>query len=162
MRGLSFTAGGELFAVDVTLVQKVARNMSVTPVPTAPDTVVGITNMKGRIVTILSLAALLGRSRDKAQHAHAVIFKPFTEGNDQMGLLIDKPGALIDISEDQILPPPITAGNDGELYISGIGEVDRELYRVINVDLIFNQFIYGSENPVAAMSQEGIDGEGNA
>ena len=158
MRGLSFIADGEFFAVDVTLVQKVARNMTVTPVLTAPDSVAGIANIKGRVVTVLNLTALLGREseydkREKGTHTvNAVIFKPFTEENDQMGLLIDKPGNLIDISEDRIMPmsSKTSPGTDSDslekICLSGMAEADGVLYRIVNIDSIINRFRNGNEH----------------
>ena len=148
MRGLSFIAYGESFVVDVTLVQKVVRNIAVTPVPTAPPAVVGISNIKGRVITVLSIAALFGRPRESAITANAVIFKASTSGNDQMGLLIDKPGDLIDINDERILPPPVTATADETSHISGVAEVGETLYRIIDVDSITNKFINSSNNPL--------------
>ena len=58
---LGFLIDSELFAVDVTYLQKVARKIAIMPVPTAQDSVAGITNIKGRVVTILCLAGLLGQ-----------------------------------------------------------------------------------------------------
>ena len=151
MRGLSFRADGELFTVDVILVMKVVRNMAFTPIPAAPSAVVGIANMKGRIVTVLSLAELLGRERG-ARAVNAVIFKPLTDGNDQMGLLIDKPGDLIEINENEILPPPKTADEEESRCISGITEIDGILYRIINIDSIISRFKDNGENNADAMS----------
>jgi len=144
-------------------VQEVTRNMTVTPIPTAPPTVVGIANMKGRVVTILDLAALLRRGRDKGGEAYAVrtvsavIFKPFAGSEDQMGLLIDKPGDLIEISEKQILPPPLTIGAEEKTYILGIAEVEENLYRIINIHSIVNRFKDGSKNQADTTSHGGAD-----
>ena len=155
MRGLSFMVDGDFFAADVTLVQKVSRNISVTPVPAAPDTVVGIANIKGKVVTILSLNALLGRNREKNEgwkaaagmhQINAVIFKPFTDGGDKdiTGLLIDKPGDLIDISENKILPP---STEEKQSCVSGMAEIDGKLYRIINIGSIIDEFNDGGEIP---------------
>ena len=107
MRGLSFYDDGEYYAVDVTLVQKVVRNITYTPVPAAPGAVAGIANLKGGIVTLFSLADLLKR-KFTGNANDAVIFKPLTDGNDQLGLLINKPGDIIDINEEEISPAPVT------------------------------------------------------
>ena len=151
MRGLSFIAGGELFTVDVTLVKKVVRKMAITPIPAVPGAVVGIANMKGRIVTVLSLTELLGRGRN-AQAVNAVVFKPFTDGNDQMGLLIDKPGDLVDINDNEILPLPRTAGEVEKLCISGMTEVEGRLYRIINIDSIISRFKNNGDNAANTIS----------
>jgi len=151
MRGLSFIVDGEFFAVDVTLVQQVSRNMAVTPVPTAPDSVVGIANNKGRVITVLSLTALFGRGREKKSETHGtqsvyvVIFKSFAGGNDQMGLLIDRPDKLIDIDDDKILPSSLKSGAEEKLFLSGMAELGGQLYRIINIDSIINQFKNGGE-----------------
>jgi len=154
MRGLSFIVDGEFFTVDVTLVQKVARNMAVTPVPTAPEAVIGIANMKGRVVTVLSLTALLGRGREKpggnnvicgTRIVHAVIFKSFTDGNDQMGLLITNPGDLVEISDDKILPLALKTNAEEKFCPSGMAEIEGKLYRIIDINSIINQFKNGGE-----------------
>ena len=141
MEGLSLFADGELFAVDVTLVEKVVRNITYTPIHAAPETVAGIANMKGGIVTLLSLSELLGRGRS-AEAVNAVVFKPFTSGNDQMGLLVNQPDELITIDDDMIVPPHLSGNDEEESFISGLAEVGERLYRIIDVDLIMKQFRY--------------------
>jgi purine-binding chemotaxis protein CheW len=133
------TTDGELYAVDVALVQKVVRNIAFTPIPAAPEAVVGIANLKGRIVTVLSLAELLGRKRG-LDAVNAVVFKPEENSEDRMGLLIDKPGDLIDIAQDDIQPPPLASKGEENPCVSGVAEVDGKLYRIIDVNEITNSF----------------------
>ena len=137
MEGLGILAEGEHFAVDVTLVQKVVRNIEYTPLPAAPGAVAGIANIKGGIVTLLSLSELLGRGRN-ANAAHAVVFKPMTNGNDQMGLLIDKPDKLISIIESDIVAPNKSEDDEGIFFISGLAEIGERLYKIINIGLLLN------------------------
>ena len=139
MEGLGIFADGELYAVDVTLVEKVVRNIAFTPVPAAPGAVAGIANMKGGIVTLLSLSELLGRKRsDKA--VHAVVFKALTSGNDQMGLLIDQPDDLISIDDDDITPPHLSGSGSEVFFVTGLAEINDRLLRIIDLDLINRQY----------------------
>ena len=145
MRGLSFVVDGELFVVDITLVQKVARKMTVSPVRTAPDAVVGIANLKGSVITLPSLYILLGRKERRVQDriaeiVNAVIFKSHSGSEDQMGLIIDETGGLVDISEEIIRPPTLATGAEESVCISGIADVDSKLYRIISVDSIIRRF----------------------
>jgi len=137
MKGLSVLSGGEWFVVDVTLVQKVIHNMAFTPIPAAPAAVVGIANMKGGIITLLSLSELLGYGRNPLA-VSAVIFKSVTKGNDQMGLLIEKPEDLIVINEDEIIMLEIP-------FISGLVKSKEKLYRIIDVDAIINRYKESSD-----------------
>ena len=136
MEGLGLFADGELYAVDVTLVEKVVRNIKYTPVFAAPRAVAGITSMKGGMVTLLSLSELLGRDRS-ARAVHAVIFKPLTDGNDQMGLLIDKPESIVSIDDNGILNADVLGETS---VVTSFAEVGDKLYRIIDIDLINKQF----------------------
>ena len=142
MRGLSFFDNDEFYTVDVNLVQKVVLNMTYTTVPAAPGVVVGIANLKGGIVTLLSLSILLASDNIKNNNAvNAIVFKPLTDGNDQMGLLVEKPGELIDINESDIHPPPVSASEKDNFYISGMTEFNGNICRIINVESIIDRFM---------------------
>ena len=147
MRGLSFVTGNELYTVDVTLVQKVARKLAITPVPSAPLEVLGIANLKGRVVTVLSLNRLLGldESSDSERGVNTIVFKSRSGNEDQMGLAIDKPGNLIDLSETAIKSPHLSSEPDEGFCISGIAEVDDKFYRVINLDTIMQKYMTSKE-----------------
>ena len=160
MRCLSFFTDNEFFAVDVTLVQKVARRMTITPVPTAPDAVVGIANLKGRVITLLSLNELLGRKKKRiegplANAVDAVVFKSFSGGSNQIGLVIDKPGNLIDIDDNTISLPSLTTGAEESFCISGIAEVDNRFYRIISIDLINERYKHSGEKAANSMLSGG-------
>ncbi|MCL2800660.1 MAG: chemotaxis protein CheW [Treponema sp.] len=145
MKGFSFLVNNEYFAVDVDLVQKIMRKMIITPVPSAPDSVFGITNLKGRVVTILNLRILLGgRKKHDIEYdscaAKAIIFKAFSGSEEQFGLLIDKPGTLVEIDNKIIRQPSLPVGADENFCICGIAEVNNALFRIINIDSIINKF----------------------
>ena len=145
MRALSFFVGGELFAIDVTLVEKVSRRMIVTPIPTAPDAVIGITNMKGKVVTLFNLHELLGhteRRSDKRtfETINAIIFKAVAGDEAQMGLSIEKPGELIYISDDIVCSPAQVTGTEESFCITGIAELNNRLYRIVDIVSIINKY----------------------
>ena len=159
MRGLSFVIGTELYAVDVTLVQKVARKLSITPVPSAPDEIVGIANLKGRVVTILSLTRLLGGDEEYLADncTNTIVFKSSSSSEDQMGLAIEKPGNLIDLSDSAIKLPPLSNETEEGFCISGIAEVDDKIYRIISLDSIMQKYMTGSETITSNTSFGGIE-----
>ena len=149
MRGLSFLVGGELYTVDVTLVEKVARKLAVTPVPSAPREVTGIANLKGRVVTVLSLSRLLGidtQDSDK-RNVNTIVFKSGSGSEDQLGLAVEKPGDLIDITDDAIRSPPVSTGTEDTFCISGVTEIDGRFYRIIDIEAIRIKYTPGEIVP---------------
>jgi len=163
MRVFTFFVDGELFAVDVNQVQKIARKMPITFIPAAPDAVSGIINLKGRIITVFSLFDLLergkkkqtGRAKSRAADnveetalaaerpsdvQNIIIFKSFSGADDQMGLVMDKPGVLIDIDDELINIPKLATGKEESYCISGIAEINNTLYRIIDIDSIKEKY----------------------
>ena len=147
MRGLSFVTGGELYAVDVTLVQKVARKLAITPVPSAPVEIIGIANLKGRVVTVLSLNKLLGvdETNDAQNGINTIVFKSTSNNEDQMGLAIESTGNLIDLSDNTIKSPHYSSEAEDSFCITGIAEVDEKFYRVIDLNAIMQRYVTGIE-----------------
>jgi len=153
MRVLSFLVRGEFFAVDVNLVQAVARKMAVTPVFTAPIEISGIANMKGRVVTVINLYRLLGYKEKRGAKrtidtVNAIVFKSISNSDDLMALTIGKPGNLIDIDDDAIRLLTGTAREDEGFCVSRIAEVDNRIYRIIDIDSIINKYRHTGDKTI--------------
>jgi purine-binding chemotaxis protein CheW len=52
--------GQRWFAMDVRAIEEVALKGQVTRVPTAPSHILGVTTLRGRLVTVMSLEQLIG------------------------------------------------------------------------------------------------------
>jgi len=146
MRVLSFTVAGEYYAVDVNLVQAVARKMSITPVPAAPIEISGIANVKGRVVTVINLYSLLGydEKRDDKRgntSVNAIVFKSDSADSEHfMALTIGKPGELITIDEKDIKVLSSTAKKEESFCVSRIAEVGKNLYRIVDIESISKKY----------------------
>ena len=53
-------AGGEHYALPVEGVREIVRHDRITPVPGAPDAVLGVWSLRGDVIVALDLAAMLG------------------------------------------------------------------------------------------------------
>jgi len=142
MNALSFYIDDKLYAVDVNTAQKFVRNMAYTPVLAAPKAITGIANLKGRVVTVFNLRELLGQNDEQSDEYYnknnlinAIIFKSLTAGGEsQIGLIIDKPGEMIEIDDSLIHPPNLATGAEESQCISGIAEINNQLFRIISLD----------------------------
>jgi chemotaxis signal transduction protein len=83
-RSLVFRAGGRVYACEVSAVREVVpldARARLTRMPGAPDTVVGLLNVRGRIVTVLDAGGLL--------HRAATAWATTTGGAHAMALIVD-------------------------------------------------------------------------
>jgi purine-binding chemotaxis protein CheW len=101
---ITFLLGDAAFGISAAHVQEVARLGSITPVHHAAFEVVGIRNLRGRIVTVIDLRTRLGLgSVCPGAENRILIVESLGE---PIGLLVDCVADTISISPGQILPPP--------------------------------------------------------
>ena len=100
----TFFLGDAAFGIDTAQVQEVVRVGPITPVHHAPAWVVGVMNLRGRIVTIIDLRVKL----DLPHVEHGMdsrIFIVEWQG-DQVGLLVDRVADAINIDANAVQPAP--------------------------------------------------------
>jgi purine-binding chemotaxis protein CheW len=79
----------QIVGLPILSVQDVFSVQRITKVPRAPDSVVGLVNLRGRVVTLLSLRALLG-------------FPPVTVADGMMAVGIESQGEFFGLVIDEI------------------------------------------------------------
>jgi chemotaxis signal transduction protein len=65
--------GTRWFAIDVQAVVEVALRGAVTRVPTAPDHIIGITSLRGRLITVVSMEQMLGGEGSLSRESPATL-----------------------------------------------------------------------------------------
>ena len=101
--------------------------------------------MRGQIVTLFDLAAMMGLSKtDEAARPTCVILKNTAVSPDYIGFLIDSLGEVVDINTDACeLPPPNTGVMESK-FISEVVKLESKLILLLNYQIIFeNDSIHG-------------------
>lgn len=117
--------GAETYALPVSQVKEVAELGSLTPVPGAAAEVLGVYNLRGAILAVYDLSAILGIDAS-GRPARLVVAEA---GGQQAGLAVD---AVDDVAE---LALPLERPESGLLLGSAI--LDGELVGFIDVDALF-------------------------
>ena len=95
------TINGETFGLPIEHVRTVFRVIDVTPVPLAPPYVVGLINLRGKILTAVSLRQRLGLPTDTVNNAFAVCLKYEDE---DFALIVDTVRDVVEVREADRLP----------------------------------------------------------
>lgn len=101
IRSCTFRVGADCFALDADHVTEVIREGHVARVPLAPEGLLGLVHLRGRIVPIVDLASRLGVSRVGGPGTHLIV----EVQGDHYGLLVDEILDVIDIPVDRIEHP---------------------------------------------------------
>jgi purine-binding chemotaxis protein CheW len=134
---VGFMLGGELFGVDILMVQEIIRSTAITRVPNAPDFVEGVINLRGNIIPVIDLRRRLNmHDREGAKETREWILI-LTIGTRITGFIVDLVTEVIKIDEADIDPPPdiIVSGLESQ-YISGVCDIGERLLILLDFNRI--------------------------
>lgn len=128
----TFALGDRRFAVDVGRVLEVLRGQEITRLPLAPPGVLGLVNLRGRIVTAVDLRRCLGL--DERPPGAPLVHLVVEDGMDPVSLIVDSIGDVIEVSPDRFEPPPATlTGRDREM-VRGAWKLEDGLLHLLDVE----------------------------
>lgn len=150
VRACTFRLGRDCFAIDAARVTEVIRGGRLTRVPRAPAVVLGLVHLRGRIVPVIDLAALLGvESTGGSAGAHLVV----RLGEDFYGLLVDEMLDVADIPADRIEQPAERATGDAVRDPrTGVFAAEKRLVHLLDPEAIIHSIPHGpgSHGPAAS------------
>lgn len=131
-----FQLKDEEYGVGVDQVRSIERVLHITRVPSTPDFVEGVINLRGVVTPIIDLRKRFGiEGIDHSESTRVIIV---TVGNMDVGLVVDSANDVIDIPRDAIEPPPEVVGGLEAEYIRGVAKLDKRLLILLNLDKVLN------------------------
>ncbi len=120
--------------ISVVQVQEVLREQETTPVPLAADSISGLMNLRGQIVTAIDLRTILGLPpRPEGNRAMNVVIRT---ADGAVSLMVDDIGDVIEAAEDTFEPPPDTLTGGARNLVLGVHKLPDALLHVLDVDRV--------------------------
>ncbi len=124
---IAFRVATATYAIAVSLVREIVRTAHITPVPRAPESVMGITSFRGRIVTIVDLGRRLGLAcsvlpddSTMPGQASRVRVLMIDVGSETIGLLVDEVLMVHRLGTADIERATHALGPDVDRHVAGI------------------------------------------
>lgn len=132
----TFYLDKQMYGVDVQSVQEVIRYQEMTDVPLAPDSVVGLINLRGQIVIAIDMRRRLGLpSRQDGDLPMNVV----VHGEDgALSLLVDQIGDVQEIDIENLESPPETLQGNSRQMIRGAYKMKGRLLLILDTELAMN------------------------
>ena len=131
---LGFSLKGQRYAVALGSVREVIRPGDITPVPGAPEDVLGIVNLRGQIVPVLDGRRRFGLDtgmEEGTEDARRVIV--FDDGGSTVGMRIDVIGDMLTFDADDVAPPPPGRAERRDDPVSGVITRDDGFIALVDV-----------------------------
>ncbi|MGV1098866.1 chemotaxis protein CheW [Thiovibrio sp. JS02] len=121
--------------IDISRVQEINDDLTITPVPLAPDYVLGIMNLRGRIVTVIDLSRKLGFRKAEIGRTGRIIIVRWQ--NEYAGMLVEKVTEILAIDSGEIAEPPSNIrGLQGSFFRGVVKKNGKELLAVLDLEAI--------------------------
>ncbi|ECP6257422.1 purine-binding chemotaxis protein CheW [Campylobacter coli] len=140
---VGFVVGDEEYAIPILNIQEIIiKPIEYTRVPSVPDYVLGVFNMRGNVMPLIDLAQRfnLGSSKMTPQTRY-IVLRGETNGSGvggNAGFVIDRLTEAIKIHRNRIDPPPETLVKDkGMIY--GIGKRDENILTILKVEALLKR-----------------------
>ena len=136
---LSFKLDGEVFAAHVSKVLNILEMQRITKVPRSPGYMLGVINLRGSVLPVVDTRAKFGMGAvEYTKNTCIIVLEIEMDGKDIFaGAVVDSVQEVLDMTEDQIAPPPSIGNKYRSEFIKGMGQVDEEFIMVLDIDKIF-------------------------
>jgi len=131
---VTMTVAGQTFGVPVLHVRDVLGPQKITRVPLAPPEIAGSLNLRGRIVTAVSMRQRLGLA--PAEHPERAMAVVVEHEDEPYSLLVDEVGEVLSLSESQRDQNPATLDPKWRQIADGLYRLEGNLLIILNIGAV--------------------------
>ena len=135
---VSFVLENEEYGVEVLKVREIIRMPTITKMPNTAQSIVGIINLRGKVIPIVSMREHFGLTEPGHDSHTRIIIMDVASG--MTGFIVDGVSEVIRIRGSEIQPSPsmLASGISSREFITGVyNHVDRLLI-IMDVDRMFS------------------------
>lgn len=130
----TFHVGGSLLGVSTERIQEIIKIGVITEVPHAPSHILGILNLRGRIVTVIDLGARLSlRPSQRDEQGRIIIMD---DDGESVGFMVDHIADVIQIDPQDLIPPPANMRSVQSDFFDKVYHYHGGLVGLLKVDTI--------------------------
>lgn len=133
---LIFTIDKEKYGIEIKYVIEIIGIQNITKIPELDEYVKGIINLRGKIIPVVDVRLRFKKPVMEYDDRTCIIVVDV--GELTVGLIVDRVSEVVNISEDQVAPPPVTSMNTKNKYINGIGKIGESVRLLIDCNKLLN------------------------
>ncbi|MBW2689867.1 MAG: purine-binding chemotaxis protein CheW [Deltaproteobacteria bacterium] len=133
---LAFHLSDEEYALDIRQINEIIKVREFTDIPRAPEFVLGIISLRGVIVPVFDLRQRLNLGSSELMSTSRIVVCLLDEVT--VGLMVDSINQVVDLSDEDVEPPPgVLSGLDREM-VAGIGRYQGRMIILLNLPRVLD------------------------
>ena len=128
--------GDEQYGLDISFVDNIVRMQKITRVPKVQYYYIGIINLRGEVVPVMSVRRKMGLGEDEVTNKSRIVILKMEEVG-YVGILVDEVKEVIALGESEI-NRNVKAKKQDNVFINGIGKHDDNLISIFDISAIID------------------------
>ncbi len=134
---LTFFLGEEEYALEIMKVQEIIGLMQITPVPRTPDSVLGIINLRGKIIPVLDLRRQFDLPAVDHDELTCIVVMQVLDV--LVGILVDRVNEVSDLDESHLQEIPEINSDPLSDFMLGVGKIDDRVLMLLAIERVIDQ-----------------------
>jgi purine-binding chemotaxis protein CheW len=144
---LTFNIRNESYGIDVLQVREIIRMTSITAVPDMPGYVLGVINLRGKIIPVMDLRLRFGMGEaNNTEQSCIVVVELSLPGRlpSQIGLLVEGVEEVVNVASADIEDPPDFGAGEVRGHVSGMAKLKGKVKILLNIQKVLPDVTSGS------------------
>lgn len=137
---LTFLVQGEMYAVPVNGIKEIIEFSYITEVPNMPESVKGVTNIRGNIVPVIDLGKRLSLKESIVTKRTSIIVTELVDEEDriEVGIMVDSVNQVLDINHSDLESSPSLGVKIRKDFIKMMGKVNGKFIIILEISNLLN------------------------
>ena len=135
---LTFTLGNEEYGLPVLKVREIIKVMDITQVPQVPSYVLGVINLRGKVIPVIDLRRKFGFAAAERTERTCIIVVDVEVSavRVMMGIVVDSVSEVLNVSGSEMEETPDFGGRATTDYILGLAKVKGTVKILLDLDRV--------------------------
>jgi purine-binding chemotaxis protein CheW len=138
---LTFRLGHEDYAIDILTVQEIRMFESVTKLPSTPDYVKGVINLRGVIAPVIDLRVKF--NFEKAEYGPFTVLVVLRVHGRLAAVVVDAVADVVALQDDEVKPPPELGTAVNIEYVMGLGTRGEQMLILLDIEKLLTSRDFG-------------------
>jgi purine-binding chemotaxis protein CheW len=134
---LVFALGGEEYGIAVSRVREIIGPMPVTRVPRVPESVLGVINLRGKVIPVVDLRVRFGL--EAIDHGLRTCIVVVQAADAEFGLVVDCVSEVINIADEEIEEPPAFGPGVDTPYLLGLAKCGPHVRLLLDIERVLSR-----------------------
>ncbi|CRZ34540.1 purine-binding chemotaxis protein CheW [Herbinix hemicellulosilytica] len=139
MQIIDLKLGQELYGIDIRYVNSIIVMQNITRVPKAQPYYLGVINLRGEVIPVMSLRRRLGLEDDVFTPSTRILILKPDDSSESVGLIVDEVNEVVTLEDDSIKKVNYDEKDEKAVFSAGIGKNGDELINILNVPAIVSE-----------------------